>query len=169
MSENENKAKGSESFGLNQSSEDHIVFVDMWFKAKDTPKNIFGSIPKKYHDQYAKDEKGNFYRKTNMGLTFNLQAWFIAWSYWNVQPDKFDELDQETWSNSLIYGGAIEHAIVNKLKIFYTYEDIKEAAENLPYKEGKRIGQTIANSQTPEWYKKLAESEAKKKAVTKSG
>jgi hypothetical protein len=128
---------------------DHIVYEKMKFRAKGL-KRLFGSFKKK-----------------KVGFTFNMQAWLIAWSYWNVQPDEFDEFDQEKWSTSLMYGGAIEHAIVNQFKIFYTYNDIKEAAERLTYKQGKRIGTAIANSQTPKWYRKLAESEAKKKAVTK--
>jgi len=107
------------------------------------------------------------YIKKKVGLRFEHYAWFFAFDYHEIDPYKFDELNEMDQLASITHGAAKWDAMERGKKFSYTVEDMKDSLMKASMETNERIGKTMASASWPDWMKEISKSEqgsgAKKK------
>ena len=92
---------------------------------------------------------GHWPRK--MKLIFEWKAFLIGYDLFDVDPEEFLKLDQNTQTAALIYGAAYWGRIKEGKKIFFSYEDTIIAIGRMTTNDMNAIAEAMQNAHMPKW------------------
>ena len=108
---------------------------------------------------------GSFQKKT-IGFLFTQYAWFIAFDELEVDPSKFDELDQYQKHIALSYGAAKYWCMKNGKPVDFTKDELEKALKQNTLENNEKIVKAQQNAVFSKWMQSFMdedESPAKKK------
>jgi len=108
---------------------------------------------------------GSFQKKT-IGFLFTQYAWFIAFDELEVDPSKFDELDQYQKHIALSYGAAKYWCMKNGKSVDFTQDELEKALKQNTLENNEKIVKAQQNAVFSKWMQSFMdedESPAKKK------
>jgi hypothetical protein len=99
-------------------------------------------------------------------FSYEWKAWLLAYDLFNTDPENFSKLDLDKQVNALAYGAASWHRIKGGKKVFFTYDDLKDALLKASKAENLKLSNAMSYAKFPDWLKKGTEESDKKKDET---
>jgi len=97
------------------------------------------------------------FQKKKIGFLFTQYAWFMAFDLLDVDPSKFDELDQYEKHIALSYGAAKYWCMKNGKEVFFTRDELEEALKRNSLEKNEEIVKAQQNAVFANWMKAFME------------
>jgi hypothetical protein len=110
----------------------------LWFKTQEVPRNLLGRIPKKKRPYYRTDGV-DYYVAKEVGFLFTQYAWFFAFDHLEVDPDKFEQMDEYKQHIALCYGAAKYWCMKNQKQVFFTMDELEGALKENTLRKNEEI------------------------------
>lgn len=98
-------------------------------------------------------------------FSYEWKAWLIAYDLFGTDPESFSKLDFDKQINALAYGAASWNRIKRGKKVFFSYDDLKDALLKASKADNLKLTSAMSYAKFPDWLKEGPEA-SKKKDVT---